>query len=151
MSTTTAEINDSAIIRDLWQLLKPKIMLLVVVTAIAAMLISPVYNLAHPIQLVLTILAIALGSGGASAFNMWYDRDIDKIMSRTKQRPIPSGRINSDEALAFSLISISASIILMFIASNTKATWMLLFSIFYYTVIYTILLKRHTVQNIVIG
>ena len=91
------------------------------------------------------------GAGAAGAINMWYDRDIDQIMDRTKSRPIPSGRVKSEEALTLGIVLSIFSIILLFVASNYIAAAFLFISIMFYTFIYTIWLKRYTPQNIVIG
>lgn len=138
-----------ALVKCLWQLLKPRVMSLVVFTAIAAMVVAP--GDMHPFLAGVTILAIALGSGAAGAINMWYDRDIDAIMSRTIKRPIPAGIINPDDALAFGIICAVLSLLLIFVASNALATLLLLSAILFYVCIYTIWLKRNTAQNIVIG
>ena len=104
----------------------------------------------HPFYQLITILCIALGSGAGASLNMWYDRDIDAIMHRTQKRPIPSGRIAADDALALGLMLSVASVGLLALISFAAAAW-LAFAIFFYAVIYTMLLKRTTSQNIVIG
>lgn len=98
-----------------------------------------------------TIFCICLASGAAGAINMWYDRDIDAVMQRTITRPVPSGRIPQNEALAYGVGLSCLSVCLMWIATNTLAAAILAFSIFFYSVIYTMWLKRSTPQNIVIG
>jgi heme o synthase len=97
------------------------------------------------------LLAVAMGSGAAGAINMWYDADIDAIMSRTSTRPIPAGRLPRDEALGFGVILSGASVLLIWMASTTLAALLLAGSILYYGVLYTMWLKRRTPQNIVIG
>ncbi|MEO0465187.1 MAG: heme o synthase [Pseudomonadota bacterium] len=138
---------------DYVQLMKPRIMSLVVFTAAAGLVAAlGVTGVAiHPVMAVIAILAVAAGSGAAGAINMWYDADIDGVMSRTSTRPIPSGAVPKDEALSLGLIMSAASVVLMFLATNALAAGLLAFSIFYYGVIYTMWLKRSTPQNIVIG
>ena len=138
---------------DYVQLLKPRIMMLVVFTAIAGLVaaVGVTGVSINPIMAAIATLAIALGSGAAGAINMWYDADIDQIMSRTSTRPIPSGAVPKEEALAMGLIMSGVSVMLMWLASNWLAAALLAFSIFYYGVIYTMWLKRSTPQNIVIG
>ena len=138
---------------DYVQLMKPRIMMLVVFTAAAGLVAAQgMTGLSiHPIMAVIAILAVALGSGAAGAINMWYDADIDGVMSRTSTRPIPSGAVPKDEALSLGLIMSAASVVLMFLATNLLAAALLAGSIFYYGVIYTMWLKRSTPQNIVIG
>ena len=104
----------------------------------------------HSFVSMVVILSITLCAGGAAAFNMWYDRDIDAIMTRTRSRPIPSGHIHPNDALVFALILCIVGVMLMYLATP-HATPYLIFSIFFYTIIYTICLKRFTDQNIVIG
>jgi protoheme IX farnesyltransferase len=136
-------------LRDYFTLLKPGVMALVVFTGAVGMWMAP-GNL-HPFVQFLTILSIALGSGGGAAINMWFDADIDAIMKRTHNRPIPAGRIAADDALALGIILSIASVCLLGLATNAIAAAWLAFAIFFYAVIYTMLLKRATPQNIVIG
>ena len=105
----------------------------------------------HPFLALVALLCIALGSGASGAINMWYDRDIDAIMRRTQNRPIPSGKILPETALAFGVIGATASVILMAVALNFMAAGLLLAAILFYVFIYTMGLKRRTPQNIVIG
>lgn len=136
-------------VRDYITLLKPGVMTLVVFTGIAGMLVAPGHlNL---FQQWMTLFCIALGSGAGAAINMWYDRDIDAMMARTLARPIPSGRIAPDDALAFGIFLSALSVMLMGLALNWVAAATLAFAIFFYAVIYTMWLKRSTPQNIVIG
>jgi protoheme IX farnesyltransferase len=134
---------------DYLELLKPGVMTLVVFTALIGMLIAPGHI--HPIIGFMVILCVSLGSGAAGAINMWYDRDIDALMKRTKSRPIPSGRIAPDDVLNFGVVIAIASVIMMGLFVNIISALILAFAIFFYTVIYTIWLKRYTPQNIVIG
>lgn len=142
-------ITRSASIKDFITLMKPTVTLLVVVSAIAGLVLAKT-----PIDLYtafISITCVALGSGGAAAFNMWYDQDIDSIMPRTQNRPIVRGAISSEEAGVFSFALSITSVVLMALFVNLKASMLLLFSILFYTLIYTTWLKRSTYYNIVIG
>ena len=141
--------QSTAGVADYFELLKPRVMSLAIFTAIIGLLVTP--NHVHPLLAVFSIIAIGAGAGAAGAINMWYDRDIDSIMDRTKSRPIPSGRVKSEEALTLGIVLSIFSIILLFVASNYIAAAFLFISIMFYTFIYTIWLKRYTPQNIVIG
>jgi protoheme IX farnesyltransferase len=136
-------------VRDFFALLKPRVMSLVVFTGLTGIFLAP--GTLHPALIFLAICCIALGSGAAGAFNMWYDRDIDAKMSRTINRPIPTGRIAPETALEFSIIMASASVFIMALATNYIAALWLFIAIIFYGGIYTIWLKRLTPQNIVIG
>lgn len=139
--------------KDYVELLKPRIMMLVVFTALAGLVaaVGVTGQGINPVLAAVTILAVALGSGAAGAINMWYDADIDAIMTRTSTRPIPSGAIPKDEALTMGLILSAVSVLLMWIASNVLAAGLLALSIAYYGWFYTMVLKRRTAQNIVVG
>ncbi len=134
---------------DFIALLKPRVMSLVVFTAIVGMLLAPVG--VHPVIFVIAIASIAIGGGASGALNMWYESDIDALMSRTRNRPIPAGRVDRGQALGFGLVLSVGSVALLGLASNWLAAALLAFTIFFYAVIYTIWLKRRTAQNIVIG
>ena len=134
---------------DFFELMKPRVMSLVVFTTLVGMYMSP-YQL-HPVLSLIALLSIAMGAGSAGAINQWIDSDIDKIMLRTKERPIPSGRVDPAEAITFSLVISLISVILLGLSSNWLAAFLLAFTIFFYAVIYSIFLKRKTTQNIVIG
>lgn len=136
-------------VEDYIALLKPRVMSLVVFSGFAGMYLAP--GSIHPFLGFIAIFCIALAAGSAGAINMWYDRDIDAVMSRTRLRPIPKGHIVPDEALAFGLTLALFSVMLMGLALNWLAAAWLAFTIFFYVVIYTIWLKRRTPQNIVIG
>ena len=135
--------------RDFFELLKPRVMSLVVFTALVGLVVAP--GQLHPALAVISILCIAVGAGASGALNMWYDADIDAVMSRTAKRPIPSGRIQPREALAFGLTLSVFSVIILGLAVNWLAASLLAFTIFFYAVVYTMWLKRSTPQNIVIG
>jgi protoheme IX farnesyltransferase len=135
--------------RDYFELLKPRVMSLVVFTAFAGLVLAPGHI--HPVLGLIAILCIAVGAGASGALNMWYDADIDAVMSRTANRPIPAGRIAPSEALAFGLVLSGFSVVILGLAVNWLSAGILAFTIFFYAVIYTMWLKRSTPQNIVIG
>jgi heme o synthase len=150
MTADTAAIaSPSSTVSDYVTLLKPGVMSLVVFTGLAGMYLAPGHL--HPLQHFLTLLCIALGSGAGGAMNMWYDRDIDAVMKRTAARPIPAGRIAPDDALAFGLFLSAGAVMLMGLALNWVAAFLLAFAITFYVGVYTMALKRSTPQNIVIG
>lgn len=134
---------------DYFELLKPKVMRLVVFTALVGLLVAP--GPINPFMGFVAILAIAVGAGASGALNMWFDSDIDGVMSRTAGRPIPSGRVTPKEALIFGLFLSVLSVLTLGLLINWVAGGLLAFTIFFYAVIYTIWLKRSTPQNIVIG
>jgi len=136
-------------VSDYIALLKPRVMSLVVFTALVGLVIAPVHL--HPIIAFTSILCIAVGAGASGALNMWYEADIDALMSRTANRPIPRGRITRPEALTFGMTLAFFSVMTLGILVNWVAGALLAFTIFFYVVIYTMLLKRWTAQNIVIG
>ena len=134
---------------DYVALLKPRVMSLVVFTAFVGLVVAPVP--VHPFVGFVAILFIALGGGASGALNMWYDADIDRIMPRTKGRPIPAGLVTEGEALGFGLALAGISCVMLALAANIFAGAFLAFTIFFYAVVYTMWLKRSTPQNIVIG
>jgi protoheme IX farnesyltransferase len=134
---------------DFIALMKPRVMSLAVFTAFVGLMIAPVRP--EPFPGLVAILAIAAGAGGAGVLNMWYEADIDAVMSRTAKRPIPSGRVSRAEALAFGLVLACVAVAVLSVAANVKSAALLAFTIFFYAVVYTVWLKRHTPQNIVIG
>jgi len=136
-------------VADYVALLKPRVMSLVVFTALVGLMIAPVH--VHPVLAFTSILCIAVGAGASGALNMWYESDIDALMSRTANRPIPRGRITPGEAAAFGMTLAFFSVMTLGILVNWVAGALLAFTIFFYVVIYTIALKRWTAQNIVIG
>jgi protoheme IX farnesyltransferase len=135
--------------RDFFELLKPRVMSLVVFTAFAGLVLAPGHI--NPVLAVISILCIAVGAGASGALNMWYDADIDAIMTRTANRPIPSGRVTSSEALGFGLVLSGFSVTILALAVSWLPAAILAFTIFFYAVVYTMWLKRSTPQNIVIG
>ena len=134
---------------DYFALLKPRVMSLVVFTGLAGLIVAP--GPVHPLVAFVAILCIAVGAGASGALNMAYDADIDMLMARTAARPIPLGRISRDSALAFGWSLSVASVAIMGLMVNFLAAGLLAFTIFFYVVVYTLLLKRRTAQNIVIG
>ncbi|MAC79883.1 MAG: protoheme IX farnesyltransferase [Rhodobacteraceae bacterium] len=141
--------DDEASFGDYFALLKPRVMSLVVFTAFVGLLAAPVSI--NPFVGFCAILFIAVGGGASGALNMWWDADIDRVMKRTQRRPIPSGKVHADEALAIGLTLSVFAVVLLWLATNALAAGMLAFTIFFYVVIYTMGLKRTTPQNIVIG
>ncbi|WP_428054909.1 heme o synthase [Devosia oryzisoli] len=148
-SSSINALAGGARVEDYLALLKPRVMSLVVFVALVGMLVAP--GGIHPVVGLIAIACIAIGAGASGALNMWYDADIDAVMSRTLNRPIPAGRITREEALAFGLVLSAFSVVLLGLATNWVAGGFLAFTIFFYAVIYTMWLKRATPQNIVIG
>jgi heme o synthase len=138
-----------AVPSDYFRLLKPRVMSLVVLTALAGILLAPVPP--HPLIVFVSILAIAVGAGASGALNMWYDADIDAVMTRTRTRPIPAGKLDPESALAFGMVLSLLSVFVLGFATNWLAASLLAFTIFFYIAVYTMWLKRSTPQNIVIG
>jgi heme o synthase len=136
-------------IADYLALTKPRVMSLVVFTAVVGLLAAPGH--VDPVVGLGAILCIALGAGAAGALNMWYDADVDAVMNRTARRPIPRGRVQPGEALAFGLAAGSVSVVALGFLTNIAAAGLLAFTIFFYIAVYTAWLKRSTPQSIVIG
>jgi protoheme IX farnesyltransferase len=134
---------------DFVALLKPRVMSLVVFTGFAGLMAAPGHL--HPVLAAVAVLCIAIGAGAAGAINMWYDRDIDALMERTRGRPIPAGRIDPAETLAFGIVLSIGSVLTMALAVNYVAAALLALTIAFYVFVYTVWLKRRTSQNIVIG
>lgn len=151
MTIAVATFNPpyEADVQDYFDLLKPRVMSLVVFTGLCGLLMAP--GTIHPLLAFTAILSIAVGAGAAGCLNMWWDRDIDKLMSRTQKRPIPAGRIDPDSALSFGVILSVLSVITMGVAIHWFAAALLATTILFYIVIYSMWLKRWTPQNIVIG
>jgi len=135
--------------RDWIALLKPRVLTLVVFTGLIGLIVAP--GRLHPVLAFTAILCITVAAGACGAINMWYDRDIDAIMRRTRRRPIPAGRIEPGAALGFGITLALGSVILMGLAVNIPAALILALSICFYVFVYTVWLKRRTPQNIVIG
>jgi heme o synthase len=130
-------------------LMKPRVMALAVFTALVGLMIAPARL--DPLLGLIAILAIAAGAGAAGVLNMWYDADIDAVMTRTAGRPIPRGAVSRVEALVFGLILAAGAVAVLALAVNLTTAALLAFTIFFYVVVYTMWLKRSTPQNIVIG
>ena len=139
----------TAAISDFASLMKPRVMSLVVFTGLVGLYLAP--GDMHPVLQVVAIVCIAMGAGASGAINMWYDRDIDAIMARTRSRPIPAGRVDPEAALVFGVIMAGGSVIVLGLATNWLAAALLAVTIAFYVFIYTMWLKRRTPQNIVIG
>ncbi|HEX5327243.1 MAG TPA: heme o synthase [Acetobacteraceae bacterium] len=136
-------------VADYIAILKPRVMSLVVFTGVVGLLVAPGHL--HPVLALAAVLCIAIGAGAAGAINMWYDRDIDAVMRRTAQRPLPAGRMLPGEALGFGTVLAVGSVVVMGLAVNAVAAELLALTIGFYVFIYTAWLKRRTPQNIVIG
>ena len=136
-------------VSDFVALLKPRVMTLVVFSGAVGLFVAP--GALHPLLAVVAILCIAVGSGAAGAINMWYERDIDAVMTRTSDRPLPAGRVAPGDALGFAVVLAVASVVLMAFATNVVAAGLLALAILFYVFVYTVWLKRRTPQNIVIG
>jgi protoheme IX farnesyltransferase len=139
----------TARVGDFVALMKPRVMLLAVFTAVVGLVIAPGHL--DPLRASIAVLAIAAGAGAAGVLNMWYDADIDAVMTRTAMRPIPHGKVSPGEALVFGLALADAAVVALQVAVNVEAAALLAFAIFLYVVVYTMWLKRRTPQNIVIG
>ncbi|MEL7230555.1 MAG: heme o synthase [Pseudomonadota bacterium] len=147
-SSAQAGISE-AMPADYIALMKPRVMRLVVFTALTGMLLAP--GALDPVLATIAIIAIAIGAGASGALNMWYDADIDAVMSRTTKRPIPAGAINPTQSLNFGIVMSVLSVLTLGLLVNWLSAAILAFTIFFYAVVYTMWLKRSTPQNIVIG
>jgi protoheme IX farnesyltransferase len=148
-SPSAAEFDLETDYRDWIALLKPRVMSLVVFSGAIGLLVAPGHL--NPVLGFTAVLCIAVAAGACGAINMWYDRDIDAIMHRTRNRPIPAGRIESGAALGFGITLAAGSVLVMGLALNIPAAAILALSICFYVFVYTMWLKRRTPQNIVIG
>jgi len=138
-----------ATVADYVALMKPRVMSLVVFTALVGLAVAP--GSLHPFTGFTALLCIGVGAGAAGALNMWYDADVDAVMTRTARRPVPMGRVQPGEALAFGLTLAGFSVAILGLLVNWLAAGLLAFTIFFYVAVYTAWLKRSTPQNIVIG
>src|SRR5262245_45270948 len=148
-ANATTPVAAGARVGDFIELLKPRVMSLVVFSGFAGLMVAP--GDLHPVLAAVAVLCIAVGAGACGAINMWYDRDIDAIMQRTRKRPIPAGRVDPQEAVSFGIVLAIGAVTLMALAVNWLAAGLLAFTIAFYVVVYTMWLKRRTPQNIVIG
>ena len=144
-----AALSAGASAGDYLALLKPRVMSLVVFTGLVGLYLAP--GALHPFLAFVAVMCIAVGAGASGAINMWYDRDIDAVMARTKERPIPAGRVAPENALTFGVVLAVGSVTLMGVAVNWIASALLALTIGFYVFVYTAWLKRRTPQNIVIG
>ncbi len=149
MTQLTQELELPAHWRDFWALTKPRVMSLVVFTSLCGLLAAP--GAIHPVIGFTAILCIAMAAGAAGALNQWYEADLDAKMKRTSARPLPAGRMDREAALQFGIGLSAFSVLIMGVAVNWLAAGLLVFSIFFYAVVYTMWLKPNTPQNIVIG
>tara|TARA_Y100000590_G_scaffold463885_1_gene631819 strand:- start:773 stop:1678 length:906 start_codon:yes stop_codon:yes gene_type:complete len=145
----TLKLNDFSSLKAFFNLMKPRVMSLVLFTCAVGYLIAP--SKINFINTICSLTAVALGSGAAGALNMWYESDLDSLMTRTCLRPIPTGKLTKSQALTFGIFSSLISVIALFIFANLYAATILAITILFYVFIYTIWLKRKTPQNIVIG
>ncbi|HEY3848845.1 MAG TPA: heme o synthase [Acetobacteraceae bacterium] len=148
-SSLRAAVLPETDIRDWIALLKPRVMSLVVFTGLIGLLVAP--GRLNPVLAFTAVLCIAVAAGACGAINMWYDRDIDAVMHRTRNRPIPGGRIEPGAALGYGVTLAVGSVVVMYLAINVAAAVVLAISIAFYVFVYTVWLKRRTPQNIVIG
>tara|TARA_Y100000590_G_scaffold230325_1_gene259664 strand:+ start:611 stop:1522 length:912 start_codon:yes stop_codon:yes gene_type:complete len=152
MATTkskTLNVDYFIYIKSFFNLMKPRVMSLVIFTCTVGLLIAP--EKIGFIDIVFSLTAVALGSGAAGALNMWYESDLDSLMTRTCLRPIPTGKVSKNQALIFGILSSIISVFALYIFSNAIAAGILTITILFYVFVYTIWLKRKTPQNIVIG
>jgi len=147
--TRATQVAAGGELGDYIALLKPRVMSLVVFTALVGMVVA--HPAVHPVVAMASLVMIAAGAGAAGCLNMWWDADVDAVMTRTRGRPIPAGRVTGEEALAFGLILAIYSVLALGMVANWLAAALLAFTIFFYIVVYSMWLKRATAQNIVIG
>ena len=142
-------INSVISLNNFFQLMKPRVMSLVIFTCVVGLLIAP--NQVDFLTAALSLIAVTFGAGAAGALNMWYESDLDALMKRTCLRPIPMGKVSRNQALVFGITTSFASVIALYFFSNFLSAIMLAITILFYVVVYTIWLKQRTPQNIVIG
>ena len=148
-ATETAIPGEVGRVVDFIELMKPRVMSLVVFTGAAGLIVAP--GSLHPVLAAVAVLCIAVAAGASAAINMWYERDIDALMTRTRNRPLPTGRVEPAEALTLGAMLSLFSVMFMGLALNWVAAGLLALAIGFYVFVYTIWLKRRTPQNIVIG
>ena len=149
IKSKTLKLDYFSYIKAFFNLMKPRVMSLVIFTCAVGLLIAPVKM--NFINAIFSLGAVALGSGAAGALNMWYEADLDSLMTRTCLRPIPTGKITRNQALVFGVLSSVVSVMALYFFSNLIAAATLAVTILFYVFVYTIWLKRKTSQNIVIG
>jgi len=145
----TLKIDYFSYAKAFFNLMKPRVMSLVIFTCAVGLLIAP--EKINFTNAIFSLMAVALGSGAAGALNMWYESDLDSLMTRTCLRPIPTGKLTKNQALAFGILASFVSVVILYIFSNLIAAVTLTITILFYVFVYTIWLKRKTPQNIVIG
>ena len=149
IKSKTLKIDYFGYLKAFFNLMKPRVMSLVIFTCAVGLLIAP--EKINFVDAIFSLTAVALGSGAAGALNMWYESDLDSLMSRTCLRPIPTGKLSKNQALVFGIVSSIISVIALYFFSNLIAATVLAITILFYVFVYTIWLKRKTPQNIVIG
>ena len=149
IKSKTLKLDFLVYIKALFDLMKPRVMSLVIFTCVVGLLIAPIK--VNFLNAAFSILAVALGSGAAGVLNMWYEADLDSLMSRTCLRPIPTKKITKNQALVFGILSSLVSVFALYFFSNLIAATILAITILFYVFVYTIWLKPKTSQNIVIG
>ena len=149
IKSKTLRLDYFSYTKAFFNLMKPRVMSLVIFTCAVGLLIAP--NKINFFDAMFSLIAVALGSGAAGALNMWYESDLDSVMTRTCLRPIPSGKLTRNQALFFGILASIVSVIALYIFSNIVAAITLIVTILFYVFVYTIWLKRKTSQNIVIG
>jgi protoheme IX farnesyltransferase len=149
IKSKTLKLNYFIYTKAFFNLMKPRVMSLVIFTCAVGLLIAPIK--VNFIDAMFSLMAVALGAGAAGALNMWYESDLDSIMTRTCLRPIPTGKLTRNQALFFGIFSSFFSVVMLYIFSNIVAAITLIITILFYVFVYTIWLKRKTSQNIVIG
>jgi len=149
IKSKTLKLDFLVYIKALFDLMKPRVMSLVIFTCVVGLLIAPIK--VNFLNAAFSILAVALGSGAAGVLNMWYEADLDSLMSRTCLRPIPTKKITKNQALVFGILSSLVSVFALYFFSNLISAAILAITILFYIFIYTIWLKPKTSQNIVIG
>ena len=149
IKSKTLKLDYFSSIKAFFNLMKPRVMSLVIFTCAVGLLIAPVKI--NFIDAICSLMAVALGSGAAGALNMWYESDLDSLMTRTCLRPIPTGKLTRNQALMFGIFSSLISVIALYFFSNLMAATILSITILFYVFVYTVWLKRKTPQNIVIG
>ena len=149
IKSKTIKLDFFSHLKALFNLMKPRVMSLVIFTCAVGLLIAPVE--VNFLDAVLSLTAVALGSGAAGVLNMWYEADLDSLMSRTCLRPIPTGKVTKNQALILGISASIISVVALYLFSNLLAAITLAITILFYVFVYTIWLKRKTSQNIVIG
>ena len=149
IKSKTLKLDYFSSMKAFFNLMKPRVMSLVIFTCAVGLLIAPVKI--NFVDAICSLMAVALGSGAAGALNMWYESDLDSLMTRTCLRPIPTGKLTRNQALTFGIFSSLISVVALYFFSNLIAAITLAVTILFYVFVYTVWLKRKTPQNIVIG